>query len=345
MRARVILTAVGLLLLATPVRAEAQASAGSYDPCPAIGEALVVEVSATTCQDAAPVVTALLAQPPDAAAAAAALRSVGWSPLRAQISATDGQHDLVALRGLATLHVRRAGAVPDLDGWGGGRELLFARQRLVGGKPVPSGAALCTSAFLVRLRSGRRGGLSAAHCGGLRKKDHTVRRHNAVLRRPPAPGIVLGRVVRSLIRSKPYDALVVPIPRGPNRPASAVVDRGIERPPWRVVATAKPRSGRAICMAGRTSGVDRCGHILRASAHYAERLVSRAAGRIVRCTTIQAAPGDSGGPIYTAPASDGTVRAVGITTLIVRIAGDRMCFTPIEPVLKGLHARLVRAPR
>jgi hypothetical protein len=343
MRAHATIAAIVLVLvlLVAPVGAQAQTLENSYEPCPIAGDATLVEVSAITCGDAAPVVSALVAQPPEAAATV--LSGAGWSPLRARSSEAGDQHDLVALRGLATLHVRRPGAAPDLDGWGAGRELIFARPQIIGGQPAPRGAALCTSAFLVRLSSGRRGGLSAAHCGGLRAKDHSVERHNAALRRQPAPGIVLGRVLRSLVRSQPYDALVVPVPSGPTRPASPVIDRGVNRPPWRVVATAQPSSGRAICMTGRTSGVDQCGHILSSRARSAERSVSRWAGRIVRCTTIEAAPGDSGGPIYTAPAADGTVRAVGITTLIVRTAGDRMCFTPIGPVLKGLHAKLVQA--
>jgi len=341
MRARATLLTAMLLALAVPTAARAQT--GAYTPCEPIGDAILVEVSAASCEDAAPIVRALLAQPPDAAASV--LSGVGWSPLRARRAAANGQHDLVAIRGLATLRVRRQGTAPDLDGWSAGRELLFARKRLVGGRPAPRDSSLCTSAFIVRLRSGRLGGLSAAHCGGLRRKDRTVQRRNVALRRAPAPGIVLGRVLRILTRSEPYDALMLRIPQGANRPASAVIDRGINAPPWRVVATAQPRSGRRICMTGRTSGIDRCGQILGSRARRAERAVSRWAGVRVRCTTIQAAQGDSGGPIYTAPAADGTVRAIGIATLIVRPAGDRMCFTPIEPVLRGLGARLVAAPR
>ena len=39
----------------------------------------------------------------------------------------------------------------------------------------------------------------------------------------------------------------------------------------------------------------------------------------------------------------GTVRAVGIATLVFG-PFQSMCFTPIEPVLGALHARLVTAP-
>ena len=122
------------------------------------------------------------------------------------------------MRDGAALRLRRPGAAPDLDGWEAGRELIFARPRIVGGQPVPKGAAVCTSAFLVRMPGGALGGLSAAHCGGLRK-DRTVHRRYVGLRRPPQPGIVLGRVRQILTRSKPLDALVVPVPTFSNRSA------------------------------------------------------------------------------------------------------------------------------
>lgn len=340
MRAAIPISIVVALLGALPGQARAQA--GEYTDCPAIAGSDLVSVAATSCEEVTPLVTALLAQPPENEPSV--LAGAGWSAVRAAPVEGADEHDLVAIHGPALLRVRRPGAPPDLDGWEAGRELLFARAALVGGQPLPKrGAALCTSSFLIRLRGGQLGGLSAAHCGGLRS-DGTIQRHNAALRRPPQPGIGLGRVLRIVLRSKPLDALVLRVPSGANRPASAVVERGIDEPPWRIVATAQPRSGRAICMAGRTSGPDRCGRILGAEAHRAERYLSAQARRKVRCTSIVAAPGDSGGPIYTAPRPDGTVRAIGIATLIIPLAGNRMCFTPINPVLKALGARLVPPP-
>jgi hypothetical protein len=55
------------------------------------------------------------------------------------------------------LRLRRDGATPDLDGFAAGRELVFARPRIVGGAPIPDGAAVCTSAFLVRWEAARSG--------------------------------------------------------------------------------------------------------------------------------------------------------------------------------------------
>jgi hypothetical protein len=167
-----------------------------------------------------------------------------------------------------------------------------------------------------------------------------VQRRNVALRRPPQPGIVLGRVRRNVELTKPLDALVLPIPAGPNRPSSAVIDRGVSRPPWRVVGTAQATDGRSVCFSGRTSGADQCGAIAGNEARRAERLLSAYAGVLVRCTSITAREGDSGGPVYTAPAEDGTVRAVGITTLVVG-PRSRMCFTPIGPVLGTLGASVM----
>jgi hypothetical protein len=98
-----------------------------------------------------------------------------------------------------------------------------------------------------------------------------------------------------------------------------------------------------VCFTGRTSGVDRCGRIVSRGARGAERLLSLQAGDVVRCTTVPARPGDSGGPVYTPPRPDGTVRAVGITTLIVGVQA-RMCFTPLNSVLGALRARLLTGP-
>jgi hypothetical protein len=335
MRAVAALTVLSALALcATPARAQ---EAGSYTTCEPVAQASVVQVSGASCDEAHRLAAALVAAP--AEAAPDVLKAAGWSPLRAQATDDGTEHDLVAIRGVGAVRVRRPGSGPDLDGWSAGRELLFARGELVGGRPVPRGAALCTSAFLVRLPRGNLGGLSAAHCGGTRK-DGTVHRRNVALRRPPQPGIVLGRVRRNIERTKPLDALVLPIPSGPNRPISAVIDRGVTRPPWRVAGTAEATSGRRVCFSGRTSGADQCGEIVGNGSRRAERLLSIFAGLLVRCTTISAREGDSGGPVYTAPAGDGTVRAVGITTLVVG-SRSRMCFTPIGPVLGTLNASIV----
>jgi hypothetical protein len=338
MRALIPILGAALALAAAPA-AQAQDTVSSYVyvPCAAVGDASVVEVIGASCGEAEALAAAIAAAP--VAGERAVLLAGGWTPLRARSSDDRGSHDLVALRGAAALRIHRAGAAPDLDGWEAGRELILARKRLVGGKPVPKGAVLCTSSWLVRLPNGRLGGLTAAHCGGLRR-DGTVQRHYAGLRRPPQPGIILGRVKRILTRSRPLDALLLPVPSGAARSRQPVVNRGVTRPPWRVAGVGQPTAGRDVCFTGRTSGVDQCGAIQGAGVRRAELLVSVFAGVVVRCTTMRAQPGDSGGPVYTAPRADGTVYAIGITTLIV---GDSaaMCFTPIAPVLRGLGARLV----
>lgn len=331
---KVALTALVALLVSAP---GAAAQAG-YTRCELAGDATLVQVAVAGCDDAIAIATALA--PQDAGRSEAVLRDAGWTPVRAAATDDGEQYDLIAIRGRASLRIRRSGTAPDLDGWAAGRELLFARGRLVGGRPPPRGAALCTSAFLIRL-GGHPGGLSAAHCGGTRS-DGTTHRRNAALRRPPQNGIVVGRVQRNLARTQPLDALVLPVPSGAGRPSAAIVDRGVSRPPWFVAGIGKPLAGRRVCFTGRTSGVDRCGQIVGRSKHRAELLLSAFAGTRVRCTTITAREGDSGGPVYTAARGDGSVYAVGITTLVVG-ARARMCFTPLEPVLGALNATLVTA--
>jgi len=332
---KTVLCAVLALLIGA---ATASAQRGEYDRCNGPGDATAFAVSAATCAEVRPVVAALSAAPPDQSATL--LGAAGWQALRAEASSDGSAYDLVAIRGRSALHVRRQGTAPDLDGWMAGRELLFASGTLVGGRRPPRGSVVCTSAFLVTL-GGRPGGLSAAHCGGLRR-DRTTIRHNAALRRPPQPGIVLGRVQRNVRRTKRLDALLLPVPTGANRPSADVVDRGVTRPPWFVVGTARPLGKRRVCYTGRTSGVDQCGVILSGDGRAINRLASRVAGVRVTCTSITAREGDSGGPVYTAPSADGTVRAVGITTLVFGLF-QTMCFTPIEPVLDALDARLVTA--
>lgn len=327
----------------TPSAASAQAGVTSYNRCdPAVPGASYVGVARASCADVEGVATAVAAASP--AAEATVLQSRGWRPLRALPAgpASDDRHDIVAVRGRAALRVTREGVAPSLDGWAGGRELVFARSTIIGGKPIPSGAAFCTSAFLVRQRSGALGGISAAHCAGLRS-DGTVQRRNVALRRPPQPGIVLGQVLQILTRRFPLDALLLPVPTGANRTANAVVDRGIRRPPLPVVGSARSLSGRRICFTGRTSGPDRCGRIRGSIARPLENLFALE-GLVVRCTTITAHEGDSGGPVYTAPGSDGAVRAVGTVELITG-AQSKMCFTPIAPVLDRLRVKLVTVPR
>ena len=324
---------VTLALWSAPATA---AELGQFDQCGPVGAATVVSASGTSCDAVREVAEALVARP--AADSGTVLRAEGWKPLRAQ-DASGGQFDLVATRGYAALRIRRPGSAPDLDGWSAGRELLFARGTLVGGARPPSGTVLCTSAFLITLR-GHPGGLSAAHCGGVRS-DGTTHRRNAALRRPPQPGIVLGGVQRNLARTRPLDALVVPVPSGSNRPSANVVDRGVSRPPWYVAGIAKPTPQRRVCLTGRTSGIDQCGAIL--SGDVGRRIAqeaSRKAGTRVVCTSIIARSGDSGGPVYTRPRSDGSVRAVGVTTLVFGLF-QTMCFTEIRPVLDALNARLV----
>ncbi len=326
-------TLLGLtLLLGAAAGASAQdpaAPSGGYESCEKIGSAVIVEVGRASCDDARAVALALTDVPPSGVEAA--LLGAGWKPLRAAGTGFDDRYELFATRGRAGLWLRLPGPPPDLDGWMANRSLVFARGPLVPGASPPAGAVACTSAFLIRV-SGRLGGLSASHCAALTKGGRTLRR-NAALRRPPEPGVVLGTVRRNLERTKRLDALVVPVPSGAGRRPAAVVDRGIIGPPLFVRGSARPRIGQRVCFSGSTSGVDQCGEVVRRYPGVGRRT----------CTSITGRPGDSGSPVYTKPAADGTVRAVGIASVVFGPFAS-MCFVPIGPVLDALKAKLVTAP-
>ena len=321
-----VLAITAVLLLAG--NASAQEEMGDYTPCEKAGDAVIVDVSGASCDDARAVAIALTGVPP--AGIETALRTAGWTPLHAAATGYEQSYELFATRGLAALWIRRRAEAPDIDGWMGGRELVFSREPLAA-EPPPDGAAYCTSAFLIRLR-GRLAGLSAAHCAGLTKGKRTRRRF-AALRRQPQAAVQLGGVQRNLARKRRrIDALVVPVPSGPGRVAAPVIARGILGRPWFVRGSARARIGRRVCFTGRTSVVDACGEIIR----------SFPGTGGLPCTTITADLGDSGSPVYTAPLADGTVRAVGIAVLVFGPFRS-MCFEPIGPVLDALDATLVTA--
>ena len=309
----------------------ATAQAPKYTVCQKTADTQIVDVSGATCDEARAVATALAAAP--AGDVGAALRALGWTPVRATATGYEQSYDLYAIRGRAALFLRRRGDPPPaLEGWAAGRELVFSREPLLVGTRPPIGSAVCTSGFLIRL-SGSLGGLSAGHCAGRTKKRTTLRR-NAALRETRELSLVLGGVQRNLWRKRRgIDAVVLPVPSEPGRPAAPVVDRGILGPPLFVAGSARPRIGRRVCFSGRTSGIDQCGEIIR----------SFPGTGGLPCTTISAAEGDSGSPVYTAPTADGTVRAVGVAVLVFGPLRS-MCFEPIAPLLRALDATLVKAP-
>ena len=147
--APLLFSALGAFALPT----QAQAIVGyAYTSCASMAKASIVQVRNAPCAEAETVAGNVAGAP--IGDEATVLRAAGWVPLRAlPTDDADGAHDLVATRGIAALRIRRSGPAPDLDGWAAGRELLLARPTLVGGKPVPKGAVLCTSSWLVRLRT------------------------------------------------------------------------------------------------------------------------------------------------------------------------------------------------
>src|SRR5215218_6730215 len=120
-----------LALLATAAAAIAQTPAGEYAHCERTGDALLLDVSGATCDEARALAMALTGVP--AANLEPALATAGWVPLRAAATGFQSSYDLVATRGLASLLIRRPGEAPDLDGWMAGRELIFSRAQLIPG--------------------------------------------------------------------------------------------------------------------------------------------------------------------------------------------------------------------
>jgi hypothetical protein len=112
------------------------------------------------------------------------------------------------------------------------------------------------------------------------------------------------------------------VERGGNPPKTAVG--------W--LPTRDQHKGDRVCFAGRTTGADQCGKIVK---RYS--LVSKTQ----LCTDIEGHQGDSGGPVYTE--TDGaTTRAVGIVAVVVRrgLTGRhrKMCYVPIESILDAFQA-------
>ena len=326
---RIILLTVAACLLAV-APASAQSDPDAYASCPTAGDAVFVDVSRASCDDARAVAVAIAAAP--GVDLQTVIAATGWTPLRVIDQAPLTAYDIYATRGTAALWIRRRGEAPDLDGWMAGRELVFASATIVPGGPAPRGATLCTSAFLIRIGTSL-GGLSAGHCAGLTKarRDAAAQRRDAARAaardpagprapQPPAPPAEDRRAR----------------PAGRGRPGARPGER--HRPLHLPAAAVRPRAARDRCSDGASATP-----ASRAGRTGAARSSGRFPGvRGLSCTNIIAREGDSGSPVYTAPAADGTVRAVGIANVVVGLFG-LMCFEPIDRVLDALDARLVDA--
>ena len=132
-----------------------------------------------------------------------------------------------------------------------------------------------------------------------------------------------------LRRARPLDALVLPVPSGAGRPSAAVVERGLFSPPWFV---ARQRAAQA-----RAQGLLHGAHERRRPVRQDRALLSRHAPAV---HDDHGARGRQRGTRLHPAAADGTVRAVGVTTLVFGLL-QSMCFTPLQPVLDALDAKLV----
>jgi hypothetical protein len=183
----------------------------------------------------------------------------------------------------------------------------------------------CTSAFPVLVR-GRVHGLSAGHCSEITGGDVTS------WFAPEKPWTVRRNASRS--KRERIDALVFASRSGLTMGYAQEILREGQAPiPIQGMLTrGQQTAGMTVCFAGVTSGADRCGPLLNWSP-------PQSAQAHLLCAGVAAAPGDSGGPVYSAP-SGGVAQALGVVTLALFSPETAMCYEPIDGVLDRLDATL-----
>lgn len=197
----------------------------------------------------------------------------------------------------------------------------------------------CTGSFALAVPGLGNVGLTAAHCNSGPRAAPVERGFAGTdPERPPQLGVVLTPPGE---RPAKLDAAIFSILF--KWGIAQQIERG-DRPPLfvdGVLPTAEQRRGTTICFAGRSSGADQCGHVVKCP------LVTRVRFRGVKCADVQARQGDSGGPVYLEPGLGLSTSAVGIVTGLVP-RGFRLreilVYTPIEPILAALGATLPSGP-
>ncbi|HKG40127.1 MAG TPA: hypothetical protein VKB25_14150 [Conexibacter sp.] len=184
----------------------------------------------------------------------------------------------------------------------------------------------CTSAFPVLVR-GRVHGLSAGHCSEISGGDVTS------WFAPAKPWTVRRNV--SLSKRERIDALMFASRSGLTIGyAQEILREGLAPLPIQgLLRRDEQTAGMTVCFAGVTSGADRCGPLLSWSPPQSEH-------RHLLCAGVAAAPGDSGGPVYSAPSGTGAAQALGVVTLALFSPETAMCYEPIDGVLDRLGATL-----
>jgi hypothetical protein len=234
-------------------------------------------------------------------------------------------HDVVAARGRARVEYARFGGRPALD-----HSLFRAGQWIDVYGDTQLGH--CTAAWVLQLRAGGPPvGLTAGHC-----RERTFTEDLPILRGFAGhPASRLGTYLRGYANG--LDAAIFSIVAEVG--VAQQVERGDRLPRTAIgwVPTRDQDPGDGVCFAGRSSGADRCGHVIKRF---------KGTPKYAVCTDIKTEHGDSGGPVYT-PGDGATTRAMGI--VIVgggRLTGHRndMCYTPIEAILGAFDATFARGP-
>ena len=184
----------------------------------------------------------------------------------------------------------------------------------------------CTASWVLQPAAGPPVGLTAGHC----RPESFIE---------AAPVLRSGKRLGDILVKDPAGLDAGTFSLDPGIPVAQQVERGERLPLTAVgwVRSADQHRGDRVCFAGRSTGADQCGKIVK---RYS--LVSHS----LTCTDIEDHQGDSGGPVYT-PGENGTTRAVGIVAVAVRkgLSGHRkMCYVPIEPILDALGARFPAGP-
>ena len=270
------------------------------------------------------------------------LRTAGWAPLRAAANDDPNVHDIVATRGHAALRIRRPGAAPDLDGWAAGRELLFARP-LARRRPA---AAAGSGRLHVGLPDQPAWSSGRAQRRALRWSAQG--RHDAPAQRRAAPAAAAGDRARRRAAQRPAHEAARRARRAGAVGSDATGGRGHRSRRRRVRrgSSSAPhvrRPGAASASAGARAASTSAASS--STAPPPAPTASRAGARARTCSAPRSrrAAATAAGPSTPRPRADGTVRAVGITTLVFGLF-QTMCFTPLSPVLDALNAQLVTAP-
>ena len=246
-----------------------------------------------------------------------ALAAGGYRLLQARTErrlAGHATHRVEASKGAARLRYWRFGARIGID------HSIFRPGQWID-IPAGNGYEKCTASWVLEPRAGGAlEALTAGHCVNV--LDQVYREVDG------ARTTIIGTVAE---QAPQVDAEVFEL-TAPSGWAQQV-ERGGKPPKTAVgwVKTVDQHIGDHVCFAGRSTGADQCGRIVKHRRRAPKREI---------CTDIEGHQGDSGGPVYT-DTSGATTRAVGIVAVIsghIFSKHLKMCSVPIQPILDAFQA-------